>query len=149
MRHRRGVRTQHLHVCEVPRRHHVECFRHHQPWKRGLFSFTKRDGVVVDVEVLLYVHTNRRFIRDVHLDFHTAPDLSSTRRRSVHCRPEPLVLSACKAGSNQFHYSSPTNTIPKKKKQVVQKKQDILRTARLFFHWFLCLEPSPFLYASC
>ena len=30
------------------------------------------------VEVLLYVHKNRRFIRDVedgHLDFHTAPEL--------------------------------------------------------------------------
>ena len=33
----------------------------------------------VVVEVLLYVHRNRRFIRDgspdVHLDFHTAPEL--------------------------------------------------------------------------
>ena len=27
------------------------------------------------VEVLLYVHRNSRFIRDVHLDFHTAPEL--------------------------------------------------------------------------
>ena len=36
---------------------------------------------VVDVEVLLYGHRNRRFIKlgagaqDVHLDFHTAPKL--------------------------------------------------------------------------
>ena len=29
----------------------------------------------VVVEVLLYVHRNRRFIRDVHVDFHTPPEL--------------------------------------------------------------------------
>ena len=34
-------------------------------------------GEKVVVEVLLYVHRNRRFIRDrgAHLDFHTAPEL--------------------------------------------------------------------------
>ena len=28
------------------------------------------------VEVLLYVHRNRRLIRDVHLNFHIAPEFS-------------------------------------------------------------------------
>ena len=48
---------------------HVLCFHYNGAWTaRGLV-----------VEVLLYVHRNRRLIRDGaqddHLDFHTAPEL--------------------------------------------------------------------------
>ena len=45
------------------------------------FLFLKRKesrgGIepVDDDEVLLYVHGNRRFNRDVHLNFHTVPEL--------------------------------------------------------------------------
>ena len=44
-----------------------------------IVRYRRKFVVVVVVEVLLYVHRNRRFIRDgtqdVHLDFHTAPEL--------------------------------------------------------------------------
>ena len=55
-----GFRKQHGHVL---------CFHYDGAWTaRGLV-----------VEVLLYVYRNRRFLRDgaqdVHLDFHTAPEL--------------------------------------------------------------------------
>ena len=52
-----------------------------------LRSCVKVEVAVLLVEVLLYVHRNRRFIRDgtqdVHFDFHTVPELCSAGRMLV------------------------------------------------------------------
>ena len=57
--------------------------------------------VAVFVEVFLYVHRNRRFIREVHLDFHTAPELWGTALKCCFTSTETVGLLG--TGAQEVH----------------------------------------------
>ena len=65
--------------ASVRRRSFTKCFCLHESTSLVSENCQLTDSFSMEVtwlvEVLLYVHRNRRFIRDVHLDFHTAPEL--------------------------------------------------------------------------
>ena len=70
------------------RRAEAESSRGPSAYQPNTLPLGQTGGDAVVVEVLLYVHRTRRFIRDgsqdVHLDFHTGPELRDRwRQRSV------------------------------------------------------------------
>ena len=62
--------------------------------------------VAVLDEVLLYVHRNHRIIRDGHLDFHTAPELSSTSSLGLPISNSPYGLCRRTATFEEEGYST-------------------------------------------